>query len=254
MASVLGHTFILTEIIGVSEHVLSIGEEQKSSHRKEINDSLDLAIEEGILDLSPDKFDVLASHIQNLSLSSFPDLHKEEKENDSVNNNQDIDLCYLFCHDTWRQKILSLLLDSYKRDIHRHAASVMEMKIPDIEESDYRTKLRLFYHLKGSGNTTRAADLAVDVGKNFMHLGLNPQSIRVYDEALDMWRRAVDNDEDQSNNRLKTGFTFETVESLDESDLVSVLSLLTASGQALGTLGKKAESYQAFEDALEVSL
>ena len=248
----LGLTFTLIEIIRISEHVLSIGFKEKNSHAKKIRDSLNLALEEGILDeASDDELGGIGFRMQNLSLGAFPDQDKEDEEKsaESIDILLQGDKCYQFCHDTWRQKILSLLLDSYKRDIHMHAAGAIESNISDIEESDYRTKIRLFCHLKGSGNTLKAADLAISVGKSFMHLGLNFHSIRVYDDALDMWRM---NREDEDDDNSIAGFSNRVIDSIDEYDLTSIIKLLTALGQALGTLSRKAESARAFEDALDV--
>jgi hypothetical protein len=250
LAAVLGHTFTLADIIGVSEHVLSIAEKDKFSHTKKMRSSLDQAVEEGILDEAVvDEVDDATVPIQNLSINLFPDLDKEEKSEDFYLPQND-DLCFHFSHDTWRQKILSLLLDSYKRDIHMHAASTIESNTLDIEESDYRTKMRLFVHLKQSGNTSKAAELALHVGKTFSNVDLNLHSIRVYDEALDMWRKnRVVEDDDKS----VAGFSRHVISSIDSFDLIMIIKLLTALGQALGTLTRKLESARAFEDALEVS-
>lgn len=253
IASVLGLTFTLVEIIRISEHVLSIGEKERISHAKKIRDSLNFALEEGILDeTDDDEVGGTRFRMQNLSLSAFPDYGKEEEEeksSESIDILYQSDKCYQFCHDTWRQKILSLLLDSYKRDIHMHAAGAIESNIEDTGESDFHTKIKLFCHLKGSRNTLKAADLAICVGKNFAQLGLNVHSIRIYNDALDMWRTSR---EDENDNSLIAGFSYQVIDSIDQYDLTSIIKLLTAFGQALGTLNKKGESARAFEDALDV--
>ena len=259
LASVLGKTFSLMEIIGISEHVSSIVEDGRKSHTDKLRRSLDVAVEEGILDeYLPDKVDDSPFYVDNFYIGATSEAKGEVVDTKIHDILQQEDLYFTFSHDTWRQKILSLLLDAYKQDIHKHAASSLEAKIPDIIMADYRTKMRLFAHLKGSGNCFKAADLAVNIGKGFVYLGLNRQSIRVYDEALDMWRKNIDNNCDNccglSSSECIAGISPEMVELLDESDLTSVVKLLTASGQALGTLSKKEESARAFEDALDVSL
>mmetsp|Transcript_20356 Transcript_20356/g.23384 ORF Transcript_20356/g.23384 Transcript_20356/m.23384 type:complete len:1580 (-) Transcript_20356:160-4899(-) len=248
LASVLGYTFMLTEIIGLSEHSLSIADEESSSHDKRIRNSLGIAVEEGILDeVVVDCSDKNLSNMQTITISTFPELN-DEKVGISFNEPpHQIDLSYQFCHDAWRQKILSLLLDSYKRDIHMHAARTIESNVTDIDESDYRTKMRLFHHLKESRNSTKAADLALNVGKNFAQLGLNLHSIPVYEEALDMWRKNPGTDDESI-----AGFSLQVVNSINEDDLKSTIKLLTAMGQALGTLTMKIKSARAFESALEV--
>lgn len=255
LASVLGQSFSLMEMIGISENVFLIKEEEKTDHIKRILSSLHMAVEEGILDQSlPFGVDDNIFHIDHLYTSAFSGL-SESAENETPVTSHKEDYCYAFCHDTWRDKILSLLLDSYKRDIHKHISIAIESSISDIEESDYRTKLRLFNHIKESGNTSKAADLAVNLGKNFMHLGLNQHSIHVYNDALDMWRKGYRSNQQvgYDHETVIGGMSQDDIEALDESDLLSVIKLFTALGQALGTLHFKEESSQAFEDALKVS-
>ncbi len=239
------------DIIEISRHILSINAEEEDDHSNNVLNSLDIAIQEGILDVLESTGEDIANikKDENMSFSEFPDISNEEKLDESTAMVQQTDTCYRFCHDTWRQKILSLLLDSYIRDIHIHAASAIELRISNIEEVDYRTKMRLLHHQKESGNTLKSADLSLSVGKNFVQLGLNLHSIHVYDAALSMWR----NDSSDDKARSIDGFSMNVIESLDKSDLVSIIKLQTAKGQALGTLTRKLESAKAFENALEVS-
>ena len=251
LASVLGYAFKLSEIIAISEHGFSVAANERSSHDKKIRRSLNLAVQEGILDETvADESDEGAFQLLSISVSTFAELSDDEEENGNTLGEppRQTELSYHFCHDTWRQKILSLLLDSYKRDIHMYASITIESNISDINNTDYRTKMRLFYHLKGSGNTPKAADLAFNVGKNFMKLGLNLQSISVYDRALDMWGTRQGTDDDSI-----AGFSLQVIHSIDEHDLKSIMQLLTAKGQTLGTLSRKIESARAFQGALEVS-
>jgi hypothetical protein len=61
----------------------------------------------------------------------------------------------------------------------------------------YSTKVKLFQHWKGSENTIRAAEVALDIGKSFKLLGMNLHSIKVYEDAIDMWKmKGTVNDED----------------------------------------------------------
>ena len=110
--------------------------------------------------------------------------------------------------------------------------------------------MRLFYHLKNSGNSLKSADLALSVGKSFMHLGLNSHSIHVYEAVLDMWRTNTSSGDDTSI----AGFSLNVIDSLEESEMISIIKLQTALGQAFGTLGQKKDSAHAFQDALEVRL
>ena len=252
VSSVLGLTFSLFEVTKVSEYVLSISENEKNYHKERIRSSLVIAMEEGILDESSAKLDQFHFQIENYSFSTFPDSTKQKERNIKTYENEDSNITYRFCHDTWRQKILGLLLGSYKRDIHIHAANIIELYTSDIKNSDYRTKMKLFVHLKHSGNTLKAANLALDIGKNFKHLGLNEHSIHVYNEALDMWRKGTVNNAQKSNSMA--GISINDIKSLHQSDLTSIIKLLTALGQAIGTMSKReSESAKVFEDALKVS-
>ena len=100
-----------------------------------------------------------------------------------------VEYLYAFYHDTWRRVIKSLMLESWVRGIHMHAATAIEASVPDNDMRDYGTKVKLFQHWKGSENTIRAAVLALDIGKSFKLLGMNLHSIKVYEDAIDMWQR-----------------------------------------------------------------
>jgi tetratricopeptide (TPR) repeat protein len=254
LASVLGRSFALIEIIGISAHLPSINindDGGKHKHATMVRDNLDIAVDEGILEyVTTCTNDHLEGMIQK-PLSTLLDAGHEEKNDIEINR----DAYYLFCHDTWRQKILSLLLNSYKQDIHKHAANVMETNILDIEDSSYQTKMKLFSHLKGSGDKIKAAELAIQIGKSFKRLGVNPQSVTLYESTLDMWRKKNEDDTNETSVSVQfSGVTLEAIESLEESDLTLIVKLLTALGQALGTMRKLKESSIAFENALEVSL
>ncbi len=242
LASVLGHTFTLLEISGISQYAYSVVDGNRAEHIEKIQSSLDAAVKETILDVV-----VYPCPTQSKPFGMTANAKLTDKSTHSQVENKDRH--YQFCHDTWRQKILSLLLDSYKRDIHMYAASAIEMSIDNIEEADYRTKMRLFSHLKQSGNTYKAAVLALSVGKSFTNLGLNLHSIRVYNAALDMWRRK----HGSADEEYIAGIPSSVLEAIEENDLISMIKLLTALGQALATLFRKIESGRAFEDALEVS-
>lgn len=255
IASIVGKSFSLMEILGITEHALSIPEEEKKDHAVKLRTSLSLAVEGGILDegFLSIQVDEEVFRIENLYTGAFSEIDGHQSQCKSPETSQIDDLYYVFCHDSWREKILSLLLNSYKRDIHMYIASAIKSSIPDLDASDYRIKLKLFGHLKDGGDTTKAAELALNLGKSFMHLGLNQQSIRVYDEALEIWRKRAESCKANSDDRKISGITYELIESLDESDLSSIIKLLTAMGQASGTLHMTQESSNAFEDALEVS-
>ncbi len=251
LAAVLGRSFSQQEVIQISEQILSIPEKEKGSHADKISSSFALAVQEGIIDEVEDENGVhlISRKMSFESLSSLID----ENENDVF---IDVNKHFEFRHSSWRHKILSLLLDSYKRDIHMHAASAIQKTISSDDDTSYYTKLRLFMHLKESENSLKAADLALDMGKNLKYLGFNSHSIKIYNEALSMWSQNSNHygsPDGCDNDNYIAGFSIEDIESLDKFELIEVVKLLTALGQALGTLERTEESSRAFENALKVS-
>lgn len=116
---------------------------------------------------------------------------EKEGDNDNLLSFDDSSLkdnSYTFYHDTWRRVIKSLMLDSWIQDIHMHAAMAIETRVPDNAMRDHETKVKIFQHWKGSGNTIRSAVAALDIGKSFKLLGMNRVSISVYEDAIDMWK------------------------------------------------------------------
>ncbi len=197
IAAVLGMTFALSEVLEISERILSISQNDKEKHAITIQQSLKAALEEGILDENisddgdMDSVSSKESALANIVISA------------DVDDCADIldvplkDISYNFYHDTWRRVIKSVMLDSWIQDIHMHAAMAIETRLPDNEMRDYSTKVKLFQHWKGSENTIRAAEVALDTGKSFKLLGMNLHSIKVYEDAIDMWKRhETVNDED----------------------------------------------------------
>jgi len=245
-ASVLGASFELQEIVEISGHILCIPEEEKEQHSLAIKTSLEAAVEEGILDVTvQDESDVDEEHSKISMMMIKVDcsdgqIHKYLPRRK-----------YSFYHSTWRRLILSMLLDSWKRDIHKHAAMAIEARSPDPETRDYRTKVKLFQHWKDSEDTLKAADFALDIGQSFKMLGLNLHSIKIYDDALEMWRKHKPSKSEDTIG----GFAPDVLDSLDEGNLVYLIKLLTMFGQAVGSTSKRIDqnrSARTFEDALNI--
>ncbi len=190
-ASVLGESFKIREMVEISEHILNIPQKDKEDHFYAIQDALSAAVEDGILYeivLDEESVDEERNKIKSMLISVDS---KEDFEDETENRR-----VYSFCHSTWRRLILSLLLDSWKRDIHKHAAMAIEARSPDANSRDYRTKVKLFQHWKSSENTVKAAELALNIGQSYKMLGLNLHSIKVYDDALNMWRKVQPDEEE----------------------------------------------------------
>ncbi len=96
-------------------------EKEKGSHADKIRSSFALAVQEGIIDELEEE-DKNGVHLisRNLSFESFSSLI-DENENDIING---LNKHFEFRHSSWRRKLLSLLLDSYKRDIDKIRQSI----------------------------------------------------------------------------------------------------------------------------------
>jgi hypothetical protein len=98
---------------------------------------------------------------------------------------------YSFFHAVWRSAVLNLMLEGRKRDLHRTIAETLA--IQNIEIDDYMFQTKLFNHWIHSGNFGKSAELALTVGNHFEErLGLPAQSIRLYNDALDLLRESSD--------------------------------------------------------------
>merc|ERR1712113_770491 len=194
----------------------------------------DTAVKDGILDESVPGED---TGMKNFSYIDFSNDVAQEMEYEGTERFQpgaqgeehEDDRIFTFCHDAWRQKILSYLLESHKRDIHEHATLVLESNFPDIDERDYRTRLKLFHHMKqcGNGRILEAAELAINIGRSLSQEGMISQSILLQNEALDMWR-SHKSKSDNNDNSSSVIMSQEVIESIDQSHLTSVIKPLTA--------------------------
>eukprot|EP00554_Chaetoceros_debilis_P009004 CAMPEP_0194101608 /NCGR_PEP_ID=MMETSP0150-20130528/2290_1 /TAXON_ID=122233 /ORGANISM="Chaetoceros debilis, Strain MM31A-1" /LENGTH=1615 /DNA_ID=CAMNT_0038788273 /DNA_START=63 /DNA_END=4907 /DNA_ORIENTATION=- len=243
-ASILGSSFDFEEILEISGHILAIPPEDLNQHSIDIHFALESAVEEGILDETLEEEEKEDGLMASLNIPG-----SSGKMKDSEKQNYEYRV-YTFHHSSWQRLVLSLLLDSWKRDIHKHAAMAIEANWPDAESRDYRTKVKLFQHWKESDNSLKASDLALDIGQSYKMLGLNQHSITVYENALEIWRKHTPDNEES----LVAGYAPQVLESLDAPNLVLLIKLQTALGQAVGsTLNQdKKESAKAFQDALKI--
>jgi len=121
----------------------------------------------------------------------------------------------------------------------------------------------------GASSTEKAACLALTIGRLYEEMGLTQTTVRLFDEALDMWRFDPNREESlneqygQSNINptkppvLAGGYTETEINSFSASDLEFILRLTIAKARVLGTYqaadqkGQKAAS-QAWVDALHL--
>lgn len=180
---------------------------------------------------------------------------------------------YSFYHAVWRSALLNLMLEGRKRDLHRTIAESMEEQNMGVD--DYMFQTKLFNHWINSGSFGRAAELALTVGKHFEErLGLPAQSIKLYNDALDLVRESNDASvgiggkhcigscnfqslpflSSMTVSSSFVGFTPSILGSVDANDLSFIVRVQVALGQALAMAQQMTESVTAFQDALRVRL
>lgn len=207
IAASLGVAFELSELVAVYEQTYTISPSDKASAYNRVCDTVELALKENIFEESfdfgtPDTtndlndFDISLDNIH----AKFENQLRYEKNPNRRGSIYDYDegikdrenKQYRFYHDTWRRNILALLLDSRKRDIQRNAALALEMRLQDEEKTDYRSKIQLFVYWKECGDSSKATELGLEIGKKLSALCLNTDSIDIYTTALTMWQRNAD--------------------------------------------------------------
>jgi tetratricopeptide (TPR) repeat protein len=242
LGAVLGNSFELIEIVAVLQRMSGEDPQVDKLRMESTRAALEFAVEEAILYMQYDTGDkndsaeiLFGESMTSLASSNPNRLHRPDGH---PSNN----LTYTFCHDIWRTMILNLMLDSRKRDMHRIIAVTLEAQHGD-DTNDYLSRMKLFSHWKASGESTKAAKLALCIGNSFESLGLQDQSIRLYEDAIEMWH-------DKSTEG--GGFTKQVLDSINVTDLECIIKVYIASGKCLANMHKGAESVLAYQNALRV--
>lgn len=193
ISAVLGSSFEMKVLFAV---LLEMSKEKLDSKTVcgTAKSALDVAVNEGILFAVLEGGD-LTDESNNDDVQSLfgdsPGFHESwhtlgELTPLGADGAMDSNLVYTFCHDTWRTTILNLMLDSRKRDMHLTIAKTLE-KQDGYNTDDYLSRMKLFSHWRASGESKKAASLALSIGGSFEELGLQDQSIKVFQDALAMW-------------------------------------------------------------------
>jgi tetratricopeptide (TPR) repeat protein len=154
---------------------------------------------------------------------------------------------YFFAHDVWRSAIMKMMLRIRQAVIHRYTAVVLEEKF-GLASTDYMQKMRVFAHWKASGDTTKAATLALAIGDSLEELGMSGDSVKVFGEALSMWEERGD---EESEDGL-TGFTLDALESIDALDLDLIIRLKCGIGRCASKMGDPTLCVASFSSALKI--
>lgn len=164
---------------------------------------------------------------------------------------------YSFYHAVWRTALLNLMLEGRKRDLHRSIAETMEAQ--EDMRGDYMFNTKLFNHWVCSYNFQKSAELALELGNHFEErLGLPAQSIRLYNDSLDLLREdkvygdSLDLLEDEDGERIG-GFSKRVFDQVDATDLAYIVRLQVALGKSLGMAQRMTESVTAYQDALKIT-
>ena len=195
IASVLGAEFDERDIRSIYEKLFSLQNEKMS-----INNALSEAVEEGILEetiFEEEEEDIGATSDRLLSMT----VDTEDSGATSSVNHMERKM-YRFHHDTWLRIISSLLLTSFKRDIHLYAALTLESRQSNSNMIDYKSKLKLLRHWKGCGNIDKFCEIALQVGKSYKDHALFSSSIMVYNEAISFWKEQEPEDENRVAGKI----------------------------------------------------
>lgn len=214
IGAVIGLSFTMDELVGVQ---IRTSEGTEEAVRQITKESLQAAVEEGILETRA--------------------ICDDESDEGEV-------LKYAFCHAVWRTTLLTLMLEGRKRDLHRVIAETLEEL--DVGSNDYMFQTKLFKHWVCSGNFVKATKLALIVGKHFEErLGLPAQSIRIYNEALDLLR--------ESGEEGPRKVSADALANITADDLVILIRVHVALGHALSIAQQMKMSVATYQDALRIT-
>jgi len=259
LCAVLGSEFKLSALVVVYRH-LAEPERNKSDPSEVVKRALDVAVKEGILEEiyegGQEEIDVTSQDTKDEKRAEYSDVISPDS--DLTNTFQspsvlDTHIYYRFHHDMFRETILELLLDTHKRRIHRFIAESLEEHTmgTNNERKDYYSMIELFLHWKASGETTKAASLALSVGEILIKICMLNQAVKMFDEALQMWRY---DSADADDTELVAGFSRKVLNSIDTDDLKHIVKLYVAKGKCcLSAANRPKESLEAYQSALSVS-
>ena len=235
IAAILGLEFELLDVVKLTKQ---LSKEEDAKHYENIRFALDEAVVEDILEES---FGGGSDDVQvgdgNLSVAAPSKISHADEDN----------MFFLYVHNVWRNIILNRLLASYKRDIHRKIAISLESQLG--QEEDYRSRVKLFRHWKASGDSCKASDLALEIGKSFENLGLQEQSILILEDALSMWASDASKDD---NAEMIGGLSMDMVNGAEVSDIKNMIMVHIALAKVLANVHRGMHSAATYKNALAI--
>ena len=251
LGAVIGFNFEFADIIAITQHFAGASRHEKCIQAKKTHDALDFLVTDGILIETCIGGDAEAAssldHLSSVVVCSRNDdpivtvLLKDTNPYEFKNKS------YQFCHDIWRSSILSLMLDTRKKHIHRTIAQILEQHQTVDESDDFSSRLKLFGHWRSAGETCKAASVALAIGSSFESLGLFEQSIKLYNDTLSIWRGT----EAESNTGI-SGLSEYAIKSLTVSELEFLIKVYVTLGKCLAHVHRGGDSVVAYQDALRI--
>ena len=193
IGAVLGTTFELVDAALVFDEMYDVMDREKSKAAHGLQEAFHVAVEEGILEesFSPsgnedeeeieDPIEAQTSLCASLGNITFS-LRGYRKTHPAYSENR----VYRFTHDSWKTSVINVMLNERVQEIHEHAAIVLEreIRLEAQREIDFEKEIRVFHHWNSSGHFANASELALKIGGQLMMLGLNSQSILLFDDAM----------------------------------------------------------------------
>ncbi len=285
LCAVLGMEFTLREVVASYYNLSPFDDSEKEIRETNVLLSLKVAVDEGIIDQIfeggiPDKDEDEEEETADEFTESVSVRVKDENAlNDRKEKPFDTNISFRFHHAMWQETILKLLLDSRKRILHQVIAETLEKETQEMSGNNYYSLIKLFGHWKDSGNALKASSIALNVGKSFANIGLGTESVKILDDALDVWHSSFDSESEaelcsgeaslcsnyfmevQFTAKTKkthafgvsvTGFSLKFIQNLSVDGLKSILQLLVDKGKCLSTLHTPKESVKVYDAALAV--
>jgi len=252
LSAVLGTEFDLLDAVAAYEEMFRVDESKRFETATTLRESFDVAVDEGVIeqsyifgeedDCEMDDEDNLCHSLGNIMISlKGRRAHPFYAENRRLR----------FTHDSWKASILNVMLDERKQEIHEHVAMSLEKELNDDEahhRGDFEKQIRVFKHWKSSGNFTKAAIHALDIGGQLMLLGLNSQAILLFDEVLDILKEMTD--EGELDARYG-GIGASVLDTIDPPELEYLIKLNITKGKAYSTLRRGVDGAEAYQSALD---
>ena len=245
VAAILGIEFCLSEVTEVAARMNAVPEETMSQLRSDLLSAFAVAVEEGILGQT---FEGQTSNVEEEQKSGDVDDNVGQTVSELSAQIQE-DRTYSFAHAVWRDNVLGVLLESRKKEIHLNVALVLESK--DDAECDLQSNLRLFRHRKESGDSSKASNSALAIGKTLENIGFHEQAIDVLEDALSIWR--IDSKAPTTENDNFGGVvSSNSIESASAIEIENMIRLLIALGKVLANIHRGKESAAKYNAAISI--